>query len=72
MADFKKLGCQLCPETDPCCLEAHHVKKKNWVVGSNLGHFSPRTFSKELEKCVCLCSNCHLKVHAGRAVLATT
>ena len=28
--------------------------------------YSPDRVRKELAKCVCLCMNCHAKVHAGR------
>lgn len=58
--------CMKCGENTSCCLEFHHVDPttKKFDIGGN----TTRSWSlvlKELEKCVCLCSNCHKKLHAG-------
>lgn len=64
---FKKQGCSLCSETDPVTLDAHHLKDKTFNVGTaSGGGYSPAAVAAELAKCVCICSNCHRKVHAGR------
>ncbi len=66
LKDFKKFGCVVCGEMEICCLSAHHVRKKLFTPGASarLGK-SPSEVKRELKKCVCLCENCHRKVHAG-------
>ena len=65
-----KLGCQTCKEWDPYCLEFHHPDPnvKEFGIGNNITN-SLETLLSEIEKCICLCSNCHKKVHAGSLVL---
>lgn len=68
LADFKSLGCLLCPETTACCLVAHHPDPKTKEFGPAAGvtnRVSPERMRKELRKCVCVCMNCHAKIHAG-------
>ena len=67
LASFKSAGCALCPEKAPCCLSAHHLEGKDFAVSvATTGkRFSPGRVVAELKKCVCLCENCHRKVHAG-------
>lgn len=80
ITEFKKGGCALCPEREPCCMSAHHrnPKQKDFSVGTATAQgFSLERVALELKKCVCLCENCHRKVHAkilylpGRAELVT-
>jgi hypothetical protein len=68
----KMLGCRLCPEDSPCTLDFHHYdpseKHKSGEDGQ-VGHMVMNGFGwsmvvKEIKKCICLCSNCHRKVHA--------
>lgn len=68
LAVFKKSGCVFCPETDVVCLDAHHrdPREKEFSIGESLNAVSRARFKKELAKCVCVCSNCHRKLHAGR------
>ena len=66
--DWKEQGCLLCVEKELCCLVAHHKDPatKLFAIGDALTkNKSAKTIAKELEKCACLCSNCHRKVHAG-------
>ena len=67
---FRASGCNVCGEMDPCCLDAHHVDpgEKEFEIASAIGNarYSKKSIVSELEKCVCLCSNCHRKLHAGR------
>lgn len=59
-------GCALCPEHEPVCLDWHHpdpsVKEGD---PSSMLTRSWEAFLREIEKCVCLCSNCHRKVNGG-------
>lgn len=64
--DFRRDGCQACSEKDPCCLSAHHLRNKRFTISSAWsGGWSLEEVKAELRKCVCLCENCHRKLHAG-------
>lgn len=59
-------GCYYCIETEPVCLEFHHLdpSQKDFVLSGG----ATRSWNKivaEIDKCIVLCSNCHKKVHAG-------
>lgn len=74
--------CVLCGEIDPIVLQFHHVdpdtkwrhekyagtpnqaKGVSGLIGKNR---SWRRVVEELEKCVPLCANCHLRVEAGES-----
>lgn len=65
IADWKRArGCSVCEESEPWVLDMHHLdpeeKERNPAQSATL-----KTFLKEADKCVLLCSNCHRKVHAG-------
>lgn len=64
------LSCAVCNENTPVCLEFHHrdPSQKDFGVGSSVGR-SWEKIIEEIQKCVCLCSNCHKKVHAGLVTL---
>lgn len=67
LKNFKKdLTCVICHEPESCCLSFHHLTsfKKNKNV-SCMQYFSDKNFYNEIKKCVCLCENCHRKVHNG-------
>lgn len=53
-----------CGESDPRCLEFHHVGKKRYKISYLLtsGH-SLAYLQEEIAKCVVLCTNCHRKEH---------
>lgn len=66
----RSLGCKLCPENEPVCLEFHHLDPTKKDIG--IANYMATNISKilqEIEKCVCLCSNCHKKVHAGLLIV---
>lgn len=70
MAEFQKNGCLLCDEKDSACLIAHHLDPniKEFNIGTAIGrnhNNSVNVIAEELKKCVCLCDNCHCKVHAN-------
>jgi hypothetical protein len=63
----QRLACQSCGESDPCCLDFHHLDRKTKrasvarMVADNRGK---RAILAEIERCVVLCANCHRKAHA--------
>lgn len=63
---FRANGCALCDEKEPCCMSAHHLdpQSKDFSIGGRTS-ISIERLERELKKCVCLCENCHRKVHAG-------
>ena len=63
-----KCGCATCDEKDTVCLEFHHCSgKKEFTIASAYSYeWGWSKVLKEIEKCVCLCANCHRKVHASR------
>lgn len=61
-------SCEICGESESCCLDFHHIdpSKKDIILSDkNVNFWSDERFKKELEKCMCVCSNCHRKLHAG-------
>jgi hypothetical protein len=60
----------LCGESDPVCLEFHHLnpEEKDFEVTDSLNR-SLDTLFREIRKCIVLCANCHKKVHAGKISL---
>lgn len=68
IAAFKAHGCKICGETQQVCLSAHHLDPggKEFSLGNAARQKLGRErVIAELAKCVCLCHNCHAKVHAG-------
>ena len=63
---FRSAGCRVCGEKVSCTLTAHHVdpKTKSFQL-SQIRNHATANVKAELAKCVCLCHNCHAKVHAG-------
>jgi hypothetical protein len=69
-------GCSRCGESNPVCLELHHLDGKEKDVRLRT-HFNPETQTKwmpgwgnlsysdivdEIKKCEVLCANCHRKL----------
>ena len=59
----KKTKCCKCGESDPCCLEFHHIRDKIMSISHAVKNMKPDKFKEELDKCICVCSNCHKKIH---------
>lgn len=60
------LKCSNCGENNVYCLDFHHLdpsRKERQI--SELRYATWDTFKKELVKCVCVCANCHRKIHGG-------
>ncbi|MGQ3412767.1 homing endonuclease associated repeat-containing protein [Natrinema sp. LN54] len=61
-------GCTRCDETDPACLDFHHLDaaEKEMAVGKLIAFgYSKERIKSEIEKCIVLCANCHRKEHYG-------
>ncbi len=61
-------GCLLCEEREPCCMSFHHRDPNTKLFEiANTYHraISLPRLERELAKCVCVCHNCHAKLHAG-------
>lgn len=61
-----KTPCIICGESEPCCIDFHHINPsdKNFTIGKKIGS-SKEKLLEEISKCVCVCSNCHRKIHFG-------
>tara|TARA_B100000941_G_C28197970_1_gene395363 strand:+ start:171 stop:593 length:423 start_codon:yes stop_codon:yes gene_type:complete len=66
-------GCCICGEKEKICLDWHHLdpSKKDFNVSSAINRYSVNreAIFAEIAKCICVCSNCHRKIHAGIIVL---
>lgn len=60
-----KTKCSICNEDAKCCLEFHHLEDKLYNISQAVNHIPTDLFILELNKCICICSNCHKKLHAG-------
>lgn len=60
---LKKDKCCMCSEEEYCCLEVHHVRDKLYNISQAVKMLPTKLFKLELDKCICLCSNCHKKIH---------
>lgn len=62
----KNLKCSQCGESNPACLDFHHldpsVKEKEVSLLIRNGNFD--FLHREINKCIVLCSNCHRKLHS--------
>lgn len=58
------LGCSLCNEKEPICLDFHHKDgQKDKNISQFVGMKAVKSLINEITKCVCVCSNCHRKIH---------
>jgi hypothetical protein len=59
-------GCTRCDESDPACLDFHHVGHKTMGVSKMIVRQYPlERVQEELQQCDLLCANCHRKEHHG-------
>ena len=58
------IGCTDCSESDPCCLDFHHINRdsKKFYIAHALG-VSMKKIKNEMRKCIVVCANCHRKRH---------
>jgi hypothetical protein len=59
-------SCLICGESEPCCLDYHHVEadSKKFIISAGIT-YSRAALEAEMAKCVLVCSNCHRKIHWG-------
>ena len=66
--EYKGGKCQIC-QYDKCvdALDFHHLDSSQKDFGlAEKGHCrSWEVVKKELDKCVCICANCHRELHSG-------
>lgn len=55
---------------DPCIYDFHHLRDKEYTLGSMFSNKPWSLIETELSKCVLLCALCHRKVHKGLIKLA--
>lgn len=88
MEQQKSLGCVVCGVTDTEVLQFHHIEPllgggnqskttrreaRYERVGTKKHKMSPAAFqTKVLDKCLVLCANDHLRVHAGTITILAT
>lgn len=58
-------SCCFCGEAEACCLDFHHTGDKDKDVSYFTAVKSVARLCDEISKCICVCSNCHRKIHAG-------
>lgn len=65
----RERGCRRCSETDPRCLQFHHVDEKRASVSRLVSDSAPESVVRtEAENCEVVCANCHrLEHHSVRA-----
>jgi hypothetical protein len=58
-------SCEKCGESDRACLDWHHTDPtvKEETVSFLLKNRSKQSILEEIDKCQCLCANCHRKLH---------
>lgn len=63
--DYKMSHPCKCGEDHPACLAFHHTDANKEACVSEMvsGMYSIKRIQKEIDKCVVMCSNCHLKLH---------
>lgn len=59
--------CVVCGTTDTAVLQFHHMdpSQKAFEVGGGISTYGIERLREEIAKCVMLCANDHLRVHAG-------
>lgn len=62
--DAQRTVCAKCGETRVYVLDFHHMNpdEKSFTIGK-MKKGSEETLQKEIDKCVCLCANCHREFH---------
>lgn len=65
--NYKGGKCKICGyDKYVGALDFHHINpsQKDYAI-SSLKTYTWNTIKKELDKCICVCKNCHAEIHAG-------
>lgn len=65
--DTLKVRCMGCGETDTMILVFHHKKPEDKLLSVSAmvsSRYAKRQILDEMDKCVILCHNCHMRIHA--------
>ena len=70
LIDYRvKCACVVCGENTATCLDFHHLnvddKDRSISSAASQWGWGIQRLTKEISKCLVLCSNCHRKLHAG-------
>lgn len=59
------LRCECCGEKDSICLDFHHLEEHNkeFTLSEKAYYMSWESLMNEINKCICVCANCHRKIH---------
>jgi len=62
---YKGGKCEMCNVSDlpDCCYHFHHLRDKEFSIGTKLNQKISEKIIKELDKCILLCANCHAIKH---------
>jgi hypothetical protein len=66
------LKCTKCGESDPVCLDFHHVDplEKDFAVSHMYATmYSKERILEEIDKCIVLCANCHRKLYYHKTIV---
>lgn len=58
-----KTPCLKCGETRWYLIQYHHVDPATKAIKHSMRNYSLEQIENEIEKCVCLCANCHIEFH---------
>lgn len=61
--DKYKTQCAKCHCAEPYVLTFHHIDPKTKLFNVSCAHRNTPSVMKEIEKCICLCQNCHHTFH---------
>ena len=65
MVKLKGGACSICGyKKNLAALHFHHLQNKNFELDArNMANRSEQVLNKELDKCILVCSNCHMELH---------
>lgn len=64
-----KKKCAFCKETNPACLDFHHLGSKTNTIAQLIRDGNISSIKFEIAKCITVCSNCHRKIHSPAEII---
>lgn len=58
-----RYNCKKCGESRLYLIDFHHIKPSDKRFNISDGKHSPIEIEEEINKCICLCKNCHCEFH---------